>query len=749
MSENRLLPDSFSDNEMKDSQENTSKDGTKNRESSSKQNNIENNKVEDNIRIRCCGMKFSENILHGITFPARLIMTLYSFQALFFLYNCIINFIFLLPGMLYFNDSYSILFLVFFVYIFFASFCSNILIIPTYELLLFNFLRHKNVLTHLQSLRITINIIHNKYCKDDEINEKKSNSIINFIFIIIEIGYIIGFFLGFSSRTLIVKDLVREFIYILIYFYYLVIFFGYLFVSIDLKIHLLLKMYNEKGCCGFLCNYYFYMDEYINKLFGNNKILPKINLLCYVVNPLLKNSYENPQDGEKNSCCHHCFFTFKNLVRSITFFFSFIVGIYITSIQKSEVYVYFVLLFFYFYAYFVSSMLNFPYIIRNKKLHCLFRDEAMFKEEYKLGHPIIVSLIRLVSFLIIAITSIGLLFIYATADEGSSLESISNLEFIKIPYDRKKPKLEPSICHSSIQDLYIDLYLPFINDAYYYNNNPTISPYYYSSFQIKGYKELFFDDTYDIQTIGNLIESNEKNKVKMIQYDVTKYNIEGGNKTKINEITILAIKGTTNKKDIFLDVQLYLPSILLNFLSFFSIFSQNKQTYSFGFVEYGLSLPYRCFSQYLIIDGYIKDLLKAYNNNKSKFKNNIIIVGHSLGGGLSKILGRFLGKQAISLSGPGVNAFHSLWEYEGSSDDFEISAIDLVPDMDLVPRVEVSGGTIYRIVCKEGPLDCHGKELSLCEVLIMCRNPNYEQYCKKMQNLEDWQIDAIKKSSEL
>ena len=171
--------------------------------------------------------------------------------------------------------------------------------------------------------------------------------------------------------------------------------------------------------------------------------------------------------------------------------------------------------------------------------------------------------------------------------------------------------------------------------------------------------------------------------------------------------------------------------------------------YSFGFIEYSLSLPYRCFSQYLIIDGYLKDLLKAYNNNKSKFKNNIIIVGHSLGGGLSKILGRFLGKQAISLSGPGVNAFHSLWEYEGSSDDFEISAIDLVPDMDLVPRVEVSGGTIYRIVCKEGPLDCHGKELSLCEVLIMCRNPNYEQYCKKMQNLEDWQIDAIKKSSEL
>ena len=91
----------------------------------------------------------------------------------------------------------------------------------------------------------------------------------------------------------------------------------------------------------------------------------------------------------------------------------------------------------------------------------------------------------------------------------------------------------------------------------------------------------------------------------------------------------------------------------------------------------------------------------------------------------------------------------TLWEYEGSSENFEISAIDLVPDMDLVPRVEVSGGTIYRIICKEGPLDCHGKELSLCEVLIMCRNPNYEQYCDKMAKITNKQMETIKESSEL
>ena len=229
----------------------------------------------------------------------------------------------------------------------------------------------------------------------------------------------------------------------------------------------------------------------------------------------------------------------------------------------------------------------------------------------------------------------------------------------------------------------------------------------------------------------------------MIQYNVFK------KAERDTEITILAIKGTTNKKDAFIDFQLYFPSILLNLLSTFSLQGQQKETLSFKFIEYSLSVPYRIFFQYSLIQSYLNDLRKAYNDNYNSFHKNIIIVGHSLGGGLAKLLGRLLNKQAISLSGPGVNAFHSLWGYEGNSENFELSAIDLVPDMDLVPRVEVSGGTTYRIVCKDGPFACHSKALSLCEVLIMCRNPNYEQYCTKMAKIDQEQIEAIKESSEL
>ena len=224
----------------------------------------------------------------------------------------------------------------------------------------------------------------------------------------------------------------------------------------------------------------------------------------------------------------------------------------------------------------------------------------------------------------------------------------------------------------------------------------------------------------------------------MIQYNVRAEKIE---------LTILSIKGTSYKKDLFWDIQLYFPSVLLSILSTFSL--SQKDNLSNKLIEYSLSIPYRIFFQFLIIDNYMDLLIKAYNKNRHNFYKNVIIVGHSLGGGLSKILGRFLKIQAISLSGPGMNAFNSLWDYKGDSEYFGISNIDLVPDMDLVPRVEVSGGTIYRIVCKEGILDCHGKELSLCEVLTMCREPNYKNYCDEMTDLDSDQIKEIEESSKL
>ena len=230
----------------------------------------------------------------------------------------------------------------------------------------------------------------------------------------------------------------------------------------------------------------------------------------------------------------------------------------------------------------------------------------------------------------------------------------------------------------------------------------------------------------------------------MIQYNVK-------NSEKNISITILSIKGTSHKKDLYMDIQLFMPSVFLNLLSTFSFFGNEMDNFIYKIIEYSLSIPYRLFGEFLFINEYIDKLREAYYNpnNTENYLENVVIVGHSLGGGLSKILGRITKNQAISLSGPGINAFHTNWTSDGNSINFDISFIDLVPDKDLVPRVEVSGGTIYRIICTKGPFVCHDKALSLCETLAMCRNSYYEFYCYKMANLNSDQISEILNNSEL
>lgn len=287
-------------------------------------------------------------------------------------------------------------------------------------------------------------------------------------------------------------------------------------------------------------------------------------------------------------------------------------------------------------------------------------------------------------------------------------------------------KVNHSFCSFDIYNIPIYLYQTFINDAFYYDEQSKNS-----SFQFTNYSKFFFDEKYKIDIKGNL--TNEKG-VKMIQYNIQ------NNK---NNVTVLSIKGTSIQKDIYLDGQLFLPSLLLTLLNTFSNIDQQKETYILNFMQYGLSIPYRINFQFYTIQKYLDQLTTAYNKRFSNSKENIVIVGHSLGGGLAKLLGRLVGKKAISLSGPGINAFHSLLNATGNK-NFELTSVDIIPDLDLVPRVEVSVGTIYRILCLKSPIDCHSKELSLCESMIICGNPNYFEYCYNIAKLLPWEIEQYK-----
>ena len=93
-------------------------------------------KKEYNFKLNIsCG----EEIFYGLTFFGRLIMTIFSINGVFFIYNLIIQFILLIPGLLSENDHILVQLTIAALYIIFSILITNVLIIPAYEFFLFSF----------------------------------------------------------------------------------------------------------------------------------------------------------------------------------------------------------------------------------------------------------------------------------------------------------------------------------------------------------------------------------------------------------------------------------------------------------------------------------------------------------------------------------------------------------------------------------------------------------------------------------
>ena len=342
---------------------------------------------------------------------------------------------------------------------------------------------------------------------------------------------------------------------------------------------------------------------------------------------------------------------------------------------------------------------------------------------------------RIFSLIISMIIIFGIIYIKykMSGNKKEDFEKFKLLKYQNFSEGNSDKKVFHKFCNADIYNIPTYLYQTFINDAYYYDEETNSSSFYFQN-----YRRLFFNNDYQIDVKGNLIKDN--NGVKMVQYNV---------KNKYNKVTILSIKGTSKVKDVYLDCQLYIPSIFLNIINTYSNIDQQKEAKSFKLMEYGLSIPYRIFFQIFVVEKYLDQLKTAYYNinNTKSFEKNVVFVGHSLGGGLAKIIGKIVGRDSVSLSGPGINAFHSLWKYTGNSTYFELTSVDIIPDLDLVPRVEISGGTIYRLICLQRPYECHSKELSLCESLMMCDNPNGEEYCLNVKNMTQNDFEKLKEKS--
>ena len=68
-----------------------------------------------------------------------------------------------------------------------------------------------------------------------------------------------------------------------------------------------------------------------------------------------------------------------------------------------------------------------------------------------------------------------------------------------------------------------------------------------------------------------------------------------------------------------------------------------------------------------------------------------------------------------------------------------------MPDLDIVPRVEISGGAVYRVLCEKGILSCHEVTRTLCMLGVMCNMEHLTgDLCNGVYSYKEYEEDFIK-----
>ena len=261
---------------------------------------------------------------------------------------------------------------------------------------------------------------------------------------------------------------------------------------------------------------------------------------------------------------------------------------------------------------------------------------------------------------------------------------------------------ENIICNSSIYGLNM-LKIGSLSLASYTTNIENTKNYIEKSF--------FKEKIENISEIKILDENSEYGVALLITIEIPNQ----------KPLSIISIQGSIKKLDWWVDIEIFCSSAIFSFLNRISI--TQLESLTSNIINYLLTIPLRFLEKLTLfkkyaesLDPYISQEIKKINGTK-----NIIFVGHSLGGGLAKFFGLKYHKESVSFSGPGITPLEFKLKYELNYKYFKTNLIDVIPDYDIIPRIETSAGIRYRVLCNKGFFQCHGIERTICQIGATCR----------------------------
>ena len=442
----------------------------------------------------------------------------------------------------------------------------------------------------------------------------------------------------------------------------------------------------------------------------------------------------NPNE-RKGSCCERLFFrrkiihikcckgsilkiSFQTILKIFFAMLSFSYIIYLIHIKGSSIGGILFLVFIYLISLIISIQFSTPLWIINSVYRWHLKIRGKYDRKYQLKCrklnekfglfkvidllPVLLS-ISLLIFVLFTMVFFGVssLYLYDTLEKMNEKGSFKQTIWEKEAMTRNH-NFENIICNSSIFGLNI-LKISSLPLATYLSGTENTKKYYEKTFfkeKIENITEMRFLDVhskYGVVLLVNIDIPNEK------------------------PLTVFAIQGSIKKLDWWVDIEIFCSSAIFTFLNSISI--SQLESLASKTITWLLTIPLRLLEKFTLFDKYINSLTIPIDDEIKKINGtrNILIAGHSLGGGLSKILGLKYHIESIAFSGPGITPLEYKFQDEIDYKYYKMNFIDVIPDFDVIPRIETTAGIRYRVLCNKGFFSCHSIERAICQIGATCR----------------------------
>jgi lipase ATG15 len=191
-----------------------------------------------------------------------------------------------------------------------------------------------------------------------------------------------------------------------------------------------------------------------------------------------------------------------------------------------------------------------------------------------------------------------------------------------------------------------------------------------------------------------------------------------------SDVGVVTIRGTSNGWDALSDAQLWSAASLAQWIRAIMPLGNLFTPVLTYLVEIVSAIESKHLDEvafYKQTSAFVNHVKNLQEGDEGYYKN-IIVTGHSLGGGLAMISGAQQEVPSIALSGPNAVISRRTFNPPITPGALERYTFNIVPDRDVVPRLDDLSQNYQRINCRSGlndPLSCHCKYTSQLVLIFL------------------------------